>query len=683
MRYYGRMTDVPEKVQKRAKTLAALIAYHQERYHEKDAPEISDEAYDSLVSELLALKEKYPHMQAQYTETDAVGGRPDDAFAKVKHRVRQWSFDNVFTDAELRAWEERLMRVLEKEGLEKEKVSYVSEHKIDGLKVILEYEKGILIRAATRGDGVVGEDVTHTARMIADIPHTLKESVTLIAVGEVWLGEREFKKINAAREARGEQLFANPRNAAAGSLRQLDPEVTKSRNLSFFAYDIDFLEEGVVSVPDTQFDELALLKTLGFSTNPHARLCASLSEAIADYKKWVPKKHSMPYGMDGTVLKVNEVRLQKVLGYTAKSPRFGIAYKFPSEQATTVLEDIVLQVGRTGVLTPVAHLRPVLIAGSTVSRATLHNEDQISRLDIRIGDTVILQKAGDVIPEIVSVMRELRPKNAKVYHFPTHVAECGGNGSIERVPGMSAWRCVSKDSDVLHRRRLHYFASRGAMNIDGVGPRIIDILLDNSLINTASDLFTLTEGDLIGLPGFKEKSAQNVIEAIQNVRTVPLYRFLVALSIPHVGEETARIIAESFKTMEAIRRATREELASVFGVGEIVAESLASWLENADHAHELDALLTHIHIEMLEATTRGDTPFTNKTMVFTGSLETMSRSDAEALARSLGAHVTSSVSKSTDVVVVGKDPGSKAEKAEALGVTILLEQEFLKRIKQK
>lgn len=676
MLYYGQMTGVPKKVQERANTLASLIAYHQKQYHELDAPEISDEAYDSLVSELLALTAQYPSLPDRYTVTDVVGGRPDDAFKKVKHQVRQWSFDNVFTDTELIAWEERLMRVLEKEGIGKEHVSYVSEHKIDGLKVVLEYEKGALVRASTRGDGEVGEDVTHTVRTIRDIPHMLKKPVTLVSVGEVWLGEDEFERINTARKARGEQLFANPRNAAAGSLRQLDPSVTRERKLSFFAYDIDFLEEGVVPLPETQFAELTLLKNLGFTTNPHARLCATLDDAIRDYKKWAPKKHSMPYGMDGTVLKVNEVRLQKILGYTAKSPRFGIAYKFPSVQATTVVEDIVLQVGRTGVLTPVAHLRPVLIAGSTVSRATLHNEDQIKRLDIRLGDTVILQKAGDVIPEIVSVVRELRPKSTKPYQFPTNVPECGGDGSIERVPGMSAWRCVAKDSDILHRRRLYYFASRGAMNIDGLGPRIIDLLLDNNLINSASDLFTLTPGDLIGLPGFKEKSAHNVIDAIAKARTIPLERFLTALSIEHVGEETARIIGIAFHTFNRVRSASVEELASVYGVGEVVATSLVMWLQKPAHAKEVDALLAHITVEDVDEAPRTVTPLSGKTVLFTGTLESMGREEAEVRAREAGAHVTSSVSKKTDYVIAGKDPGSKVEKAESLGVRILSEKEF-------
>jgi DNA ligase (NAD+) len=462
-------------------------------------------------------------------------------------------------------------------------------------------------------------------------------------------------------------------------VRQLDPEVTRRRNLSYFAYDIDYIDESTCdeSVPETQFEELALLKKLGFVTNPHAKLCKTLEEAIADYKAWAPKKTKMPYGIDGTVLKVNEIVYQKALGYTSKSPRFGIAYKFPSEEATTVVEDIVLQVGRTGVLTPVAHLRHVLIAGSTVSRATLHNEDQIKRLDIRIGDTVILQKAGDVIPEILSVLLPLRPKNAKPYSFPKKVAECGGDGSIERIPGEVAYRCVAKDSDILYRRRLYYFASKTALNIDGVGPKIIDALLDNALISNAVDLFTLTKGDLLGLPGFKEKAAENVINAINAVRTAPLHRFLVALSIQHVGEETARIIAEHFGTIKNIRKASREELALIYGVGEIVAESLYMWLHDHSNADFLDSLLVHITPLSVEKNT-AQTQLTGKTMVFTGTLPTLSRGDAEEMARKAGASVTSSVSKNTSYVVVGSDPGSKAEKAEALGVTILDEEQFLK-----
>lgn len=665
----------------RAKELVKLILGHQKRYHEEDAPVISDEAYDSLVTELRTLSERQPSLASYYAQVERVGGGTQDAFKKVQHRVRQWSFDNVFTNDELRAWEERLYRSLEKQDI-REKVTYVSEHKIDGLKVVVEYTNGKLVRASTRGDGVIGEDITHTARMIKDIPHTLIEPVTLVAVGEAWLSYEEFLRINEERTKAGEPLFANPRNAGAGSVRQLDPEITRKRNLSFFAYDIDYIDTSTYAggAPETQWEELLLLKKLGFVTNPHSKLCTDLDEAIADYESWVPKKTKMPYGMDGTVIKVNEVRYQKALGYTAKSPRFGIAFKFPSEEATTVVEDIVLQVGRTGVLTPVAHLRPVLIAGSTVSRATLHNEDQIKRLDVRVGDTVILRKAGDVIPEILSVMLELRPKDAKPYRFPKKVAECGGDGSIERIPGEAAYRCVAKDSDVLHRRRLYYFVSKTALNMDGVGPRIIDLLLDNNLINNAVDLFTLTKGDLLGLPGFKEKAAQNVIDAIDAVRTPPLHRFLVALSIQHIGEETARVIAEHFGTLEKIRKATEDEIASVYGVGEIVAESLYSWLHAKENEQYLDALLAHVRPVAVERSAH-EGVLSGKTFVFTGTLPTLSRSAAEEMARAAGASVTSSVSKHTSYVVVGADPGSKADKAEKLGVAMLDEAGFLDLLK--
>lgn len=674
---------IDEATKKRAVELARLIAYHQKRYHEEDAPEISDEAYDSLVHELVALEAQYPELKKRHTPTETVGGKANEAFTKVKHRVRQWSFDNVFSDEELREWEERLYRFLEKEGHTKGKMTYVAEHKIDGLKVVLEYEKGTLVRAATRGDGIIGEDITHTAREVKDIPQKLTKPVSLVVIGEAWLSGEEFARINKEREKSGEPLFANPRNAAAGSIRQLDPHITKKRKLSFFAYDIE-MTDGVTLVPATQSEELAFLAKLGFRVNTHYAHCDDVDALIAYCKKWAPKKLKMEYGMDGVVVKVNEVSLQRALGYTAKAPRFGIAYKFPAEQATTIVEDIQLQVGRTGVLTPVAHLRPVRIAGSTVSRATLHNEDQIARLDVRVGDTVILQKAGDVIPEIVSVMKELRPKGAVAYRFPKKVAECGGDGSIERIPGMAAYRCVYKDSDTLHRRRLYYFVSKGALNIDGVGPRIIDLLLDYNLINTYVDLFTLTEGDLLGLPGFKEKAAQNVIGAIRTASRSPLYRLLVALGVEHVGEETARIIATEMKTIDRVRDATVNELARIFGVGEIVAGSLFSWMHNKEHTELLDALLKYVTVIPPETESPGKGKLlSGKTFVFTGTLETLSRDVAEEMARAEGAHVTSSVSKKTDYVVVGSDPGSKAEKAKTLGVTILDETAFLKLLQNR
>lgn len=639
-----------------------------------DAPEISDEAYDALLRELEELEME---VEGRVTDAAAVGGGVSDAFSKVTHRVRQWSFDNVFTEAELYEWEARLKRHLASEDVVADELSYVAEHKIDGLKLILEYEAGTLVRATTRGDGVTGEDVTHTAREIKDVPQELTEKVDIIVVGEVWLGEKEFARINNAREKAGEPLYANPRNTAAGSLRQLDPAVARERNLSFFAYDIDAFDSQATGIetPHTQWDELALLKKLGHVVNPHNKQCASIADVVTYYEKWVTKRGDVPYGADGVVVKANVVAIQKAAGYTAKSPRFGIAFKFPSEEAATVVEDIQLQVGRTGVITPVAHLRPVLIAGSTVSRATLHNEDEIKRLDVRVGDTVILKKAGDVIPKVLSVVMELRPKGTKSYRFPKKVVGCGGDGSIERIPGEAAYRCVDRSSDTLNRQRLYYFVSKQALNIDGVGPRIIDQLLDAGLISEPDDLFTLEVGDLLELEGFKEKAAQNVIDAIHAVRSLPLHRFLIGLSIDGVGEETARLLADNFGTLQKLRNASEAKLATIYGIGETVATAITEWFATKENSDLVDRLLAHITLEET-AKASVSSMLAGKTMVFTGTLPTLDRDTAKDMARQAGANISSSVSKKTDYVVVGENPGSKAEKASELGVTIIDETEF-------
>ncbi|MEX0917626.1 MAG: NAD-dependent DNA ligase LigA [Candidatus Paceibacterota bacterium] len=669
----GKNSDTQQRIQK----LREVIAHHQKRYHELDAPLISDEAYDSLVTELRTLEGSTDDTTGSVATE--VGGAPSEAFKKVTHAVRQWSLGNVFTESELREWEERLYRHLTTLDVANVSLQYVVEHKLDGLKVVLTYKKGKLVQGATRGDGRVGEDVTHTVRTIADVPHTLTEPVDLVCVGEVWLGEKEFHRINKERERSGEPLFANPRNAAAGSLRQLDAEVTKQRNLSVMVYDIDRIDTTGTSVaePESQWAELALLRELGFTTNRHNVYAHSIDDVITFYTKWKEKHNTLPYGVDGVVVKVNSIAHQKLLGYTAKSPRYGIAFKFPAEQATTVVEDIQLQVGRTGVITPVAHLRPVLIDGSTVSRATLHNEDHIRKLDVRTGDTVILQKAGDVIPEILEVVLPLRPDTAKPFRFPKKVDDCGGDGSIERIPGAAAYRCVTMESDFLHRQRLYHFVSKHGLNVDGVGERIIDLLLDNGLIAHADDLFTLEAGDLKDLPGFKEKAAQNVVDAIAAARKAPLHRLLVALSIEHIGEETARLIAEQCGSIDAVQHATEEEIEAIHGVGDIAARSLVAYMHDPKHVARLQTLLQHLSI--IEPEKRDtNTPLSGKTVVFTGTLPTLTRDDAKDRARRAGAHIASSVSKQTDYVVVGDDAGTKAAKAASLGVTQLTEAEFLK-----
>ncbi|MEY3784191.1 MAG: hypothetical protein RLZZ230_513 [Candidatus Parcubacteria bacterium] len=663
----------------RLQQLRDTVLYHQQRYHKEDNPEISDEAYDALLKELQELELAVEGKVSLISQ--AIGGAAQEAFTKVQHKVRQWSFDNVFTTEELYEWDARLKRLIVEADQSPAELSYVAEHKIDGLKLVIEYEAGQLVRASTRGDGAVGENVTHTAETISSLPKQLKKPVDLICIGEVWLSRTEFERINHERTTAGEALFANPRNAAAGSLRQLDAAVTKNRKLSLIVYDIDLLAVRDTSVvpPKTQWEELQLLKKLGLPVSDDSEICADIEAVEAYYKKWTKQHGDLPYGVDGVVAKVNDVYLQKLLGYTAKAPRFGMAYKFPAEEATTVVEDIALQVGRTGVITPVAHLRPVLIAGSTVSRATLHNEDRIKQLDVRIGDTVILRKAGDIIPEILSVVLSLRPAQTKSYHFPKTVPECGGDGSIERVPGEAAYRCVSKDSGTLHRRRLYYFASRGALNIDGVGPRIIDALMGYGLISTYADLFNLTVGDLRDLPGFQEKAAQNVVEAIKVASKVPLYRLLIGLSIDNVGEETARLLADTFGSLEAVRQASLSDLAAIHGVGQTVGESLTTWFADPINQQTLKELLPYLMIENPTMRTQS-TALTGKTFVLTGTLDTLTRDEAKGLVRSLGGKIASSVSKKTDYVVVGAEPGSKAGDAERLGVTILTETEFKKLI---
>ena len=485
---------IPKAARERYEKLKGAVEYHRHLYYALEAPEISDSAYDELEDELGRLEAKHPELRSPDSPTERVGGEVQAVFKKVRHQVAQWSFNDAFSEQDIRDFDIRVKRTLNVES-----VSYVCELKIDGLKVVLTYKKGELVVAATRGDGALGEDVTHNVRTIQSVPLTLARPVDVVVEGEVWMSEAALEKTNTERNARGETLFANPRNAAAGSLRQLDPKVAAQRGLDYFAYDVAQSSE---PLPSTQKEELEYLQKLGFPVNPHYKKAASVEEIIAYWKAWQSKNKSQGYWIDGVVVKVDDRTLQARLGYTGKAPRFAIAFKFPAEQVTTVVEAIVLQVGRTGVLTPVAHLRPVLVAGSVVSRATLHNEDEIKRLDVREGDTVILQKAGDVIPDIVRVLEDLRPKHSKPYQWPTRVMECGGDGAIERVPGQAAWRCVYKNSFAQLRRKFRHFASKGALNIEGLGPSTVDALLEANVVQHVDDFFTLKEGDLLTLEGF-------------------------------------------------------------------------------------------------------------------------------------------------------------------------------------
>jgi len=660
--------------EKRLQKLRETITHHAKKYHEEQNPEISDEAYDAL---LVELKQLEVAVEGEQSSGVADGSRASNAFTKVKHKVKQWSFDNIFSQAELADWDIKVSKLLKEADHVTSSVQYVAEHKIDGLKLVIEYEAGKLVRCSTRGNGEIGEDVTHTAVTIASLPVALAQPVDLICVGEVWLGVKDFTKLNVEREKNGEPLFANPRNAAAGGLRQLDPAVAAKRNLALTVYDIDLLNVHGTTVqpPTTQFEELQLLTELGLPTSKHAVLCKSVAAVQVFYDKVVLARDSFAFAIDGVVLKVNDLAQQRVLGYTAKGPRFGMAYKLPAEQTTTVVEGITLQVGRTGKVTPVAELRPVAIAGSTVARATLHNEDFIAELDVRIGDTVIVQKAGDIIPEVLSVVLSLRPDKTKKYSFPKVVIGCGGDGSIERIPGEAAYRCVSLDSDQLRRQRLYYFVSKTALNIDGVGPRIIDQLLDAGLITSAVDLFILTADQLVPLESFQATAARNVVTAIAQASTVELYRLLIGLSIDGVGEETARLLADTFGTLTKLETATESEIAEIYGIGDTVAQSVRAWFTLPTNQVFIETLMRHLTLVNPAAQSTAS-KLRGQTFVLTGTLEQFTRDEAKDLIRRAGGKIVSSVSKKTDYVLVGRDPGSKAKAAYELGVNILSEGQF-------
>jgi len=675
------INDMPKpskEIKERLEKLKETIEIHRYNYHVLDRVTMPEEALDSLKAELLKIESQYPELVTSDSPSQRVGGKPLPEFKKVKHKVPQWSFNDAFTEEDINDFDARVRRFIKTETGRDGTPTYDCELKIDGLKVVLEYQKGVLVQAATRGDGEVGEDVTNNVRTIESVPLRLTKPVDVIVEGEVWMSEESLKKLNKEREKKGEELFANPRNAAAGGLRQLDPKLAKSRQLDNFIYD---LAEGSERLPPTQIEELKYLSELGFKVNKNFELCKNPDEVIAYWKKWQKKSRAMGYWIDGVVVKINERDFQEALGYTGKAPRFGIAFKFPAEQVTTVVEDIILQIGRTGVVTPVAHLRPVSVAGSTVSRATLHNEDEIARLDVRIGDTVILQKAGDVIPDIVSVIKEMRTGREKAYKFPSHVPECGGDGRIERIEGGAAWRCVSKDSVVQHRRRLYHFAGKHCFDIEGLGPKIIDLLIDNKLINTASDFFDLKKGDLLALPRFAEKSADNLIASAEKARKVTLARFILSLSIPQVGEETARDLAGHFGNLRNIASAGEEALEKISGIGPKVARAVALWFDDKNNKKLVEELLKRVKIEKVEDSNKTNGKLSGKTFVFTGTLSKMEREDAKSRIRELGGSVSESISKKTSYIVAGENAGSKLAKANELGVAVLNEKDFFELIK--
>ena len=667
------MASISKETKQRVLKLREIIDYHNHLYHTLDRPEISDPAYDALVRELLELEAKYPELVTSDSPTQRVGDVPLQEFEKVSHAVPQWSFDDAFDEEDIRNFDKRVRRNLISKFGEDVTYTYTTELKIDGLKVVLTYKDGELVTAATRGDGRVGENVTQNVKTIKSIPHKLKESASLVVEGEIYMPKSVFDNLNKQREKNGEELYANPRNVAAGSLRQLDPSITRSRNLSSFIYDIASYDG---DLPDSQLDELNRLEELGFNVNKDRKKFDNIEGVIKYWQKWQKSKDKEDYLVDGIVVKVDEKHFQETLGHTAKAPRFGIAFKFQAEQVTTVVEDITLQIGRTRVLTPVAILRPVLVAGSTVSRATLHNEDEIKRKDIRIGDTVIIQKAGDVIPEVVKVLEDLRTGKEKKFNFPTHFPLCGGDGKIERVPGQVAYRCVAKNSFEQQRRKLEHFVSKKVFDIDGLGKKVVAQLMEAGLISSFDDIFKLKRGDLETLERFGEKSINNLLDSVEKAREVTLARFIASLSIPQVGEETARDLAEHFKTAENFAQAESRDLDTLDGVGPIIARSIVDWFEDGENKKVFNNLLLQVRIQPVKHPVF-DSKFKGKSFVITGTLESMSREEAKEKIRELGGEVRESVSKNVDYLVAGEKAGEKLAKAQEFGLIILNEEKFM------
>lgn len=660
-----------------ADKLRREIRHNEYLYYVLDAPEITDAEYDRMMVRLRELEARYPDSIPADSPTQRVGGRASSQFTEVRHLEPLLSLGNVFSAEELRAFDERVRSGLPAGS----KVEYVMEPKIDGLACSLIYENGKLVRAATRGDGVVGENVTANVRTIRSIPLTLKvpegEAVPelLDVRGEVYMPRQAFMRLNEQRAERGESEFANPRNAAAGSLRQLDPQVTASRSLSFFAYYL--VGEGA---QPKHSESLALLARYGFKVSENYKVVENIDEAIKYIGDFNELRQGLSYDTDGAVIKVNDVYQQRILGATGKDPRWATAYKYPPEQAETTLEDIDWRVGRTGVLTPTAVLTPVKLSGSVISRATLHNEDFIRAKDIRIGDRVVINKAGEIIPEVLRVVAEKRTGDEKEVEIPSVCPECGWR--VERQGEEAAIRCTNPHCPALGREGLIHFVSRDAMNIDGCGPSVINALLDAGLVRDAADLYSLRKDDLLKLERMGEKSADNLLAALAESKKNELDKLLFALGIRHVGAKVARILATEFGSMEKLQQAQPEELAQIRDIGDKIAESAVTWLNvpaNIDLVERLAA--AGLTMTFTPPASQEDNPFFGKTLVFTGTMPTLGRAEAKTMAQDVGAKVSGSVSKKTDYVIAGAEAGSKLEKAQQLGVTVIDEAEFLRMLK--
>lgn len=665
-----------ERVQQRIEELRAAIRLHNYKYYVLDEPSIADEEYDRLLRELEDLEAKYPELITVDSPTQRVGHAPSEKFSPVSHSQPLMSLGNAFSEDELLAFEERVRKQIAGP------VSYVCELKIDGLSVSLDYEDGVFVRGATRGDGLVGEDITLNLRTIRSLPLRLNERVTINVRGEVFINRKDFEILNEERRSMGESVFANPRNAAAGSLRQLDPKVTAARPLDIFLFSV-----GTHTAPDikTQGEALEYLTRLGLRTNPHSKVCRDFSEVLDFIRLWQnkSKRDSLPYEIDGVVVKVNELAAQRDLGTTARSPRWAAAYKFPAQQVITKVVDIGVQVGRTGALTPLAELEPVLVAGSTVSRATLHNEDIVRDRDIRIGDFVVLQKAGDVIPEIVRSLPERRTGQERSFQMPAECPTCGSK--VVRMPGEAVTRCVNGRCPAQRIEKLIHFASKGAMDIEGLGPASVVQLVEAGLVTSPVDFYKLRKEDLLRLDRFGEKSAENLLAAIEQSKGQPFSRVLFGLGIRLVGAEAAREVAAATKSFANLMALSKEELLQIAGVGEKIAQSILDYFADPDNQELAAGLLAQglLPTESDESAPEQEPVLAGLTFVVTGRLEGFTRSAIEDLLRSLGASVTSSVSKQTSFLVAGPGAGSKLVKANELGIPVLSEAELLELLEER
>jgi DNA ligase (NAD+) len=652
------------KERSRTEELRRKILYHERKYYVDNDPQISDQEFDRLVRELVDLEHRFPGLVTPESPTQRVGEKPLDGFPSVAHRTPMLSIDNGYDEDEIREFEERIRKLLPDRP-----IAYTAELKIDGLGISLLYRNGKFAQAVTRGDGVRGDDVSANVKTIHTVPLVIDETGEVEVRGEIYMPFASFRKLNEAREERGEPLFANPRNAAAGSVRLLDPKEVASRNLNVFLYylTVDLAEED-------QWRSLQRLKNLGFPTNPHSRFCPALDDVLAYYKDWVEKRDTLDYDADGIVVKVDSAAERLELGTTAKAPRWAISYKFPARQATTRVNDIVIQVGRTGALTPVAVLEPVKLSGTVIGRSTLHNEDEVRRKDIRIGDTVLIERSGDVIPHVVSVMNERRTGRSRPFAWPDRCPVCGS--AVFRPEGEVISRCVNASCPARVRESILHFAARRAMNIDGLGEAVVDQLLAAGLVRTIPDLYGLRYDDLVGLERLGPKSSRNLLDEIEASKTRNLSRLVFALGIRHVGEKLAQTLAARFRTLDALGAAVAEDLVQVEDVGPKVAESVLFFFAQPE-TRELVRRLRRAGVNATAlADAAGPKPLAGQLFVITGTLEGLTRDEARELLEKLGAEVGSSVTRKTTALVVGASPGSKLDKARELGVRILGDAEF-------